>query len=176
MISSIAVTYWPSTEPSIKRCTCVNKRKNSGSRWTLNNNITSTQTAWVSWSQLESVGQRETSCRQRALRPSMTHGWANQPRWGRSAAMVRRTLGQNNSLSPSPAHLSHTTNINPFQNKVREIYFYKEVSSFVHWSSYTMFDYVTHIFVYICDYTTLLSHLKGFKYCYRPLTTDLKNL
>ena len=27
--------YWPSTEPSIKRCTCVNKRKNSGSRWTL---------------------------------------------------------------------------------------------------------------------------------------------
>ena len=34
------VIYWPSTEPSIKRCTCVNKRKNSGSRWTLENNIT----------------------------------------------------------------------------------------------------------------------------------------
>ena len=33
------VIYWPSTEPSIKRCTCVNKRKNSGSRWTLENNI-----------------------------------------------------------------------------------------------------------------------------------------
>ena len=47
------VTYWPSIGPSIKRCTCVNKRKNSGSRWTLDNNITSTQTAWVSWSQLE---------------------------------------------------------------------------------------------------------------------------
>ena len=26
------VAYWPSTEPSIKRCTCVNKQKNSGNR------------------------------------------------------------------------------------------------------------------------------------------------
>ena len=33
------VIYWPLTEPSIKRCTCVNKRKNSGSRWALNNNL-----------------------------------------------------------------------------------------------------------------------------------------
>ena len=32
--------YWPSTELSIKWCTCVNKRKNSGSRWTKENNIT----------------------------------------------------------------------------------------------------------------------------------------
>ena len=31
------VIYWPSTEPSNKRCTCVNKRKNSGSRWILEN-------------------------------------------------------------------------------------------------------------------------------------------
>ena len=30
----INVIYWPSTEPSIKRCTCVNKWKNSGSVWT----------------------------------------------------------------------------------------------------------------------------------------------
>ena len=34
------VIYWPSTQPSIKRGTCVNKRKNSGSRWALENNIT----------------------------------------------------------------------------------------------------------------------------------------
>ena len=34
------VIYWPSTVPSIKRCTYVNKQKNSGSRWTLDNNIT----------------------------------------------------------------------------------------------------------------------------------------
>ena len=35
-----SVIYWPSTEPSIKRCTCVNKRRNSGSRWMSNNYIT----------------------------------------------------------------------------------------------------------------------------------------
>ena len=34
------VIYWPSTEPSIKRCTCVNKRGNSGSRWMSDNYIT----------------------------------------------------------------------------------------------------------------------------------------
>ena len=34
------VIYWPSTELSIKRCTCVNKRKNNGSKWAWDNNIT----------------------------------------------------------------------------------------------------------------------------------------
>ena len=34
------VIYRSLTKPSIKRCTCVNKRKNSGSRWALENNIT----------------------------------------------------------------------------------------------------------------------------------------
>ena len=39
-INRLNVIYWLSTELSIKRCTCVNKRKNSGSRWALDNNIT----------------------------------------------------------------------------------------------------------------------------------------
>ena len=70
------------------------------------------------------------------------------PRWGWSAAMVtRRTLDQNNSMSPSPAHLSRTTNINPFENKVWEIYFYKEVCSFVHWSSSLLLTMFPFIFV-----------------------------
>ena len=30
----------------------------------------------------------------------------------------------------------------PFENKVREIYFYKEVFRFVHWSSFIIFDHV----------------------------------
>ena len=65
--------------------------------------------------------------------------------------MVRSTWGQYSSLSPSSADLSHTTNINPFENKRWEIYFYKEVCSFVHWSSYIMFDYVsTYICICIC--------------------------
>ena len=40
MLLALFVSYWPSTEPSIKRCTCVNNRKNSGSRWAWYNNIT----------------------------------------------------------------------------------------------------------------------------------------
>ena len=36
----MCVIYRPSTKPSIKRCTCVNKWKNSRSRWVLENNIT----------------------------------------------------------------------------------------------------------------------------------------
>ena len=46
------VIYWQSTEPSIKSFTCVNKRKNSGSKWTLNNNITRCP------GRLESVGDK----------------------------------------------------------------------------------------------------------------------
>ena len=60
----VGVIYWPSTEPSIKRCTCVNKRKKSGSRRTLENNITRCP-GWF-----ESLGDRmpawEPACRLRA--------------------------------------------------------------------------------------------------------------
>ena len=72
------VTYWPSTEPSIKRCTCitgsrciqsrmseyhldlwtwlnsVQMRTPTGSRWVSNNYIQVPQTAWVSWSSRQS--------------------------------------------------------------------------------------------------------------------------
>ena len=120
------VIDWPSTKPSIKRCTCVNKRKNSRSRWTLNNNITRAQMAWVSWRQ---DARMRASGRQRALGPHWP--MVEQPNQYEKEAL----LDQYSSLSPSPAHLSHTTNINPFENKVWEIYFYKEVCSFVHWSS-----------------------------------------
>ena len=127
------VTYWPSTEPSIKRCTCVNKRGNNRSRWTSNKNITRAQMAWVSW-RYDASGVR-TSSRQRA--------WAlSDPRLS-SPARIRKKCcyGQKNlgsicsSLSPSLTHLSHTTNINPSENKVWEVYFYKEACSFFHWSS-----------------------------------------
>ena len=55
----------------------------------------------------------------------------------------RRTWGQYSSLSPSPAHLSHTTTITLSRIKFEKLYFYKEVCSFVDWSSYIMFDYVS---------------------------------
>ena len=133
------VTYWPSTKPSTKRCTCVNKRKNSGSRWTLNN-ITSTQTARVIWgedAELRNSGRQDFG-------PSVTHAWATKPRW-EAVLWSKEELWVKISLFPSPAHLTHTANINPFENKVWEIYFYKEVCAFVHWRSYIMFDYFPHL-------------------------------
>ena len=71
-----------------------------------------------------------------------------KPRRERNAAMVkRRTWGQYSSLTPSPAHLSHTTTITFSRIKCERLYFHKEVCSSVHWSSYIMFDYVS---AYIC--------------------------
>ena len=79
-----------------------------------NKNITRTQTAWVPVAVGASWGQNaelRASGRQRALGPQ-------QPSQDEKEVL----LGQYNSLSPSPVHLSHTTNIIPFENKVGEIY------------------------------------------------------
>ena len=184
------VIYWPSTEPSIKRCTCVNKRKNSeigasgrryrnitltggrgcirwwwqmrtptGSRWESNKNITmchrrlgavSSSFSWSwSWSQLRD--------KMPAWEPAADKGlWAlSDPRLSSPARMRKKCCyGQKNlgsicsSLSPSPTHLSHTTNINPFENKERERYIFikKCVRSFIE------VDYVIVYYVsaYIC--------------------------
>ena len=127
----IIVIYWPSTEPSIKRCTSVNKRKNSGSRWALNNNITRHTDGL---SQLEIGCQHENQLADWGLW-ALSDPWLSnsKPRWGRSAAMVvRRTLGQNNSLSPSPTHLLHTTNITLLRIKCERYIFIKKcVRSFI---------------------------------------------
>ena len=69
---SHTVTYWPSTEPSIKRCTCVNKWKNSRNRWMSDNYITRCPRRFelvgveVSWRQ---DAELRASGRQRALDP-----------------------------------------------------------------------------------------------------------
>ena len=186
------VTYWLSTELSIKRCTYVNKRKNSetgvsGRRY---RNITLTcgrgwiryayahrkqvverqlynqvpQTAWVGQPgsqfkfqlQLESVGNKMPEWEpppDRGLGPSVTHGWAAQPRWERSTAMVaRRTLGQYVAVCLRLQLTSHTQPTSTLSNKVWEVYFYKEVCSFVHWSSSLCF--CLHLHIYACGYTT----------------------
>ena len=50
--------------------------------------------------------------------------------------MVRRTLGQCVAVCPRLQLTSHTQQEHhPFENKLWELYFYKEVCSFVHWSS-----------------------------------------
>ena len=119
------VIYWPSTKPSIKRCTCVNKQKNSGSRWTWDNNITRCP------GRFELVGDKMPK-----WEPVADRGlWAlSDPRLSNPAKMRkkccydrRRTWGQYSSLSPSPTHLSHTTNITLSRIKWERLHFYKEV-------------------------------------------------
>ena len=103
------VIYWPSTELSIKRCTCVNKRKNSGSRWTLNNNITR---CTDNSSQLGTRCRSESQQQTERFGPSVIHGWATPAKMRKKCCYGHeKNLGQYSSLSPSPTHLSHTTNI-----------------------------------------------------------------
>ena len=95
------VTYWPSTEPSIKRCTNVNKRKNSG--------ITRCPRRFepdgVSWGPDAEV---RASGRLRALGPQWPTVEQPQPRWERSAAMVRRTwVNMHQSVPVSSSPLTH---------------------------------------------------------------------
>ena len=94
------------------------------------------QTAWVSWS---------LSCSSRQWEPAPDRGFGpSGPRlsslaeWGRSAAIVRGIWGQYvnmlHSLAVSNSPLTHNqyqTFRNPLENKVREVYFSKEVCSFV---------------------------------------------
>ena len=123
----LVAIYWPSTEPSVKRCTCVNKRENSGSRWALNNNITRAQTVWESWRQ---DAELRASGRQRALGPQWpTVEQPSQDEYYCTAVL----LGQYSSLSPSQ-FISHTRNITLSRMKCGRLYFYKEACSFVHCS------------------------------------------
>ena len=74
LLCSLFVIYWPLTESSIKRSTCVNKRRNSGSRWTSDNYITRCHRRLGSVSVGVEVSWRHdaelrASSRQRALGP-----------------------------------------------------------------------------------------------------------
>ena len=134
-----SVIYWPSTEPSIKRCTSVNKRKNSGSWWTLDNDITR---CLDSSSQLETGCQSENQLQTEGFGPSVIHGWATQTKMQKKCC-----LGQYSSLSLSPL-ISHTHNKHHlFENKVWEIYIFikKCIRSLLNLS--LSVDYVP---VYIC--------------------------
>ena len=97
-----------------------------------------TQTAWVSWSQF--VGVRvAVRCIENQL-PAEGLG-PQDPRlsstaeWEKGAAIVRGTWVNMLQSVQSPTHLSHTTLSrpfsNPFENKVWQVYFSKELCSFV---------------------------------------------
>ena len=101
--------------------------------------------------------------------PSVTHGWATQPRWGEtSAAMVRRILDQYSSLYPSPTHLSPTRNITLWRIKCERYIFIKKcIRSFIEVRHYV---WLCSAYICICtravvcDYTTHWYWL-GSSYC-----------
>ena len=136
----------------------VQMRTPTGSRWTANNYLTRchrrlelVQTAvpvaiGVSW---ETRCRRENSSRQRAWALSDSRS-SSRARKRKKCCYVQRNFGSIcSSLFPSPTHFPHTTNIKPFGNKVWEVYFYKEVCSFVHWNSYIMLTMFSLIYVYV---------------------------
>ena len=124
----VCVIYWPSTEPSIKRCTCVNKRKNNGSGWTLNNNITRCKDGS---SQLETRCRSENQLQTEGFGLAGTHGWTTPAKmrekcyYGRERTWVKITVRPCFHLPLT--HKKHHL----FENKVWMMYFYKEVYSFV---------------------------------------------
>ena len=149
------VIYWPSTELSIKRCTCVNKRKNSGNRWALNNNITRCTDGS---SKLETTCWSESQQQTEGFGPSLTYSWATPVKMRKKCCYGReKNLGPNNSLSSSPTHLSYATNITLWKIKCERLYFYKEAYSFVievvHYRL-MMFPHVS-VYLYIYTYTCI---------------------
>ena len=132
------VAYWPSTEPSIKRCTCVNKRKKQVhpvedvgiSPWPLDvvefgaDAYTHRkqaddkqlyyqvpQTAWVSWVRVTvPVGVKMPEWEPGSDRRLGPSGptGVTQPECERSAAMVRGTLCQYVAVSLRLQLTSHT--------------------------------------------------------------------
>ena len=149
------VTYWPSTEPSIKRCTCVNKQ-NSGSRWMLDNYITRCPRRF------EPVG---VSWRQDAeLRPAADRGpcgpqWppVEQPSQDEEKVLVwSEELWVNITVCPRFQLISHTQPTLTLSRIKCERYIFikKCVRSIIEVRILCLIMFL-HIFVYVCGYTTV---------------------
>ena len=84
-VPSVHVIYWPSTEPSVKRFTYVNKRNNSWSRWSLDNNITR---CLDGLSRMDTRGRSENQHQTEGFGPSVTHGWATPTKMRMECCLV----------------------------------------------------------------------------------------
>ena len=130
-------------------------RTPTGSRWISDNYITRCHrrlelvssvpvAVGVIWGQDACV---RINLQTEGLRPSVTHGWAAQPECERSAAMVRRTLYI--AVFPRLQLTSHAQGTSTLSRiKCERLYFYKEVCSFVHWSSSLLLTMFPLLYVY----------------------------
>ena len=119
--STKCVVYWPSTEPSIKRCACVNKRKNSGIRWTLENNITRLPSGSSQW---ETGCRSENQLQTEGSGPLVILGWATQVKMRKKCCYGRGRTWVNIAVRPClHAFLTHNKH-HHLENKVWEIFIF----------------------------------------------------
>ena len=140
---TVIVTYWPSTKPSIKRCTCVNKWMNSGSRWVSNKNITRTQMAWVSWSwsQLGTRCRSESQRQTEGFEPSVTHGWATPAKMRKKCCYGQKNFGQYVAVC---SRLQLTPHTQPTSTLLR-----------IKWERYIFIKKCIRSFIEVCHYVWL---------------------
>ena len=145
--SAVYVKYWPST---IKRCTCVNKRKQVGVKQKYNQDT-------YGLSQLEVGCQRsENQLQIEGLGPQWPT--VEQPSQDEKEVLLwsEELWGQYVAVCSCLQLTSHTQPTSILSRIVWEVYFYKEVCSL---KFVIMFDYVLHIFVYVqlyYGYTTYI--------------------
>ena len=138
------------TEPSIKKCTSVNKRKKKRNQVVIMKEYRQVPAA------VELVGYRKA--RVRASLPTEGCGpqrplvEQHQPRYGWSAAMVKKRSLVNITVCPCfHSSLTHNRNINPFENKVWDIYIFikKCVHSFIE-------VWIMLLLIFVLRYTTVV--------------------
>ena len=151
------VIYWPSTKSSIKRCTCVNKQKNSGSRWTLDNNITRCPDGS---SQVATGCRSENQLQAEDFGPSVTHGLATKTKMRKKCCYGWGRTWVNIAVCP-PLHSFLTHNkYHPFENKVWEIYIKKCIRSLL--KSFIIGWLFLHIFEYVYEQLYVVIQQKGY--------------
>ena len=145
-------------------------RTPTGSRWTWDNYITRShrRLGWVAVPVGDRIPVEWEPAPDRGLGPSVTHGWAAQPGCERSAAIVRRTLGQYVAVCLRLQLTCHTQPTSALSRIKNESYIF--IMKCVRWfiEAVTMLDYIPHIFVYvyICVYLHLVIYniLKNLKW------------
>ena len=150
------VKYWPSTEPSIKRCTSVNKLKNSASKWTLENNITRCPGGS---SQLETGCRSENQLQTEGFGPLGTPGWATQAKMRKKYCYGRGRTWVNIVVRPFLySFLTHNKH-HLFENKKWEIYIICEKCIRSLLNSFITCCLFPHIFVYdTCSCIVAIQH------------------
>ena len=167
------VIYWPSAEPSIKRCTCVNKRKNSGSWGALENNIT--RCPGVS-GELETGCRNENQLQTEGFGPFVTQGWATQAKMRKKCCYGRGRTWVNIAVHPClHSFLTHKKH-HPIENKVWEIYiFIKKCIRSLLKSSLSV-DYVpVNICIHVVYYATKLKKTKRWRSTWTLLESNDDN-